>query len=79
MEFKSLKLGDILVINSTWYKITYIFAVPTRYTIELTHFSQYNPIKFSLSGKDYDRLIETRELHYLGNIEENEILMLLYG
>lgn len=80
MEFRSISLGDLLVMNGTLYHVTHIFSVPARYTIQLTHYSENSlPVNISLSGKDYKQLQEVNSIYYLGNIQENEALTLLYS
>lgn len=80
MEFKSIRLGDLLVINNTLYHTTHIFSVPTRYQIQLTHYPKSAlPIPITITGNDYKKLCELGSLYFIGNIKENPALLLLYS
>jgi hypothetical protein len=78
MEFKGLIVGDLLVMNGTLYRVTGLLSLPSGYQVQITSFTR-PPIDIILTGKDYGQLIAVNSLYYLGNIVENEALMLLYS
>lgn len=82
MEFKGLKLDDLLIMNDNIYRVTHMISTPKGYTIHITHFPTHRlglPITVTLTGKDYTQLQEVGSIYYLGNLKENEALGLLYN
>jgi hypothetical protein len=76
MVFESLKLGDLLMIRDTLYKVIQVTSLPNIEHIRVQ--SVDKTVDFHITSIRYNTLIQVKDLYYIGNIEENLALKLLY-
>lgn len=78
MPFNQLKVGDILVISGTLYKIVSLAGGPSEVILTFSML-YHSKATFNVNASIYNRLLKINSVVHLGNTTLDELTKALYG